>query len=154
MRIALTADHNGTALKQRLQAFAEALGHDVEDRAAHVGDEIVDYPALCEDICRLVLQGGADRGIVVGGSGSGEAIACNKLPGIRATLVQDLFVAGIARANNDGNVLVLGAKVLEPELAEQIVDVWLRTEFRGGRHRERLDQIAALERGESLLRRN
>ena len=151
MRIALTADHNGTALKERLRAFAEGLGHEVEDRAGHVGEEIVDYPALCEDVCRLVLSGRAERAIVIGGSGSGEAIACNKLPGIRATMCQDVWVAEIARANNDGNVLVLGAKVLDAELAEQIVEVWLRTEFRGGRHRERLDQIAALERGESLL---
>jgi ribose 5-phosphate isomerase B len=88
---------------------------------------------------------------VVGGSGSGEAIACNKIRGIRATLCLDLFVARIARANNDGNVLVTGAKVVSPELAEQILETWLATPFSGGRHQGRLDQIAALERGESLI---
>jgi ribose 5-phosphate isomerase B len=88
---------------------------------------------------------------VIGGSGSGEAIACNKIRGIRAGLCLDLFVAEIARANNNANVLVTGAKVVPPALAEQIVDTWLRTSFRGERHQRRLDQIAALERGESLL---
>ena len=152
MRIALTADHNGVALKRRLLTFLGAHGHAVDDRAPEVGaDEVVDYPPLCEDVCRRVLEGHAERAIVIGGSGSGEAIACNKLPGIRAGLCLDLFVAEIARANNDANVLVLGAKVLSPDLAEQITAVWLATDFRGERHQRRLDQIAALERGESLL---
>jgi ribose 5-phosphate isomerase B len=88
---------------------------------------------------------------VIGGSGSGEAIACNKIRGIRAGLCLDLFVAEIARANNDANVLVTGAKVVSPELAEQIVETWHATSVRGDRHQKRLDQIAALERGESLL---
>lgn len=151
MKIAITADHNGVALKERLVAWLESHGHEADDRAAHVGEEVVDYPPLCEDVCRRVLGGQADLAIVVGGSGSGEAIACNKLSGIRAGLCLDLFVAEIARANNDANVLVLGAKVVSPELAEQIVEIWLSTAFRGERHRHRLDQIAALERGESLL---
>jgi ribose 5-phosphate isomerase B len=151
MRIAITADHNGVAVKAWLVAALEAGGHEVDDRATHVGTEIVDYPPLCEDACRRVLDGQADFAIVVGGSGSGEAIACNKLRGIRAALCLDLFVAEVARANNDANVLVTGAKVVGPELAEQIVERWLATPFRGERHQLRLDQIAALERGESLL---
>jgi ribose 5-phosphate isomerase B len=151
MRIAITADHNGVSLKARLISWLEAQGHAVDDRAAHVGGQAVDYPPLCEDVCRRVLDGEADYAIVIGGSGSGEAIACNKLRGIRAGLCLDLFVAEIARANNDANVLVLGAKVLSPELAEQITATWLATAFRGERHQKRLDQIAALERGESLI---
>jgi ribose 5-phosphate isomerase B len=152
MRIALTADPNGIVLKERLASFLRERGHEVDDRSPHVGEgEIVDYPPLCEDVCRRVLEGEADFALVVGGSGSGEAIACNKIPGIRAALCLDLFVAEIARANNDANVLVTGAKVVSPELAEQIVDTWLATSFRGERHQQRLDQIAALERGESLL---
>jgi ribose 5-phosphate isomerase B len=150
-RISITADHNGVALKTRLIAWLEGQGHEVDDRAPHVGEDVVDYPPLCEDVCRRVLEGQADYAVVVGGSGSGEAIACNKIRGIRAGLCLDLFVAEIARANNDANVLVLGAKILSPELAEQIVETWLATSFRGGRHQARLDQIAALERGESLI---
>jgi ribose 5-phosphate isomerase B len=151
MRIAITADHNGVSLKSRLVEWLEAHGHEVDDRAAHVGEEIVDYPPLCEDVCRRVLEGHADYAIVVGGSGSGEAIACNKIRGIRAGLCLDLFVTEIARGNNDANVLVTGAKVVRPELADQILETWFATSFRGERHQRRLDQIAALERGESLL---
>jgi ribose 5-phosphate isomerase B len=151
MRIAITADHNGVALKGELVAWLEQRGHEVDDRAAHVGEEIVDYPALCEDACRQVLDRAADFAVVVGGSGSGETIACNKIRGIRATLCLSPFVAEIARGNNDANVLVTGAKIVDAELAEQIVETWLATSFRGERHQQRLDQIAALERGESLL---
>ena len=151
MRIAITGDHNGVALKAHLIEWLRTRGHEVEDRAAHVGAEVVDYPPLCEDVCRCVLDGRADFAIVVGGSGSGEAIACNKVRGIRAGLCLDLFVAEIARANNDANVLVTGAKVVDAALAEQIVAKWLDTSFRGERHQRRLEQIAALERGESLI---
>lgn len=151
MRIAITADHNGVALKACLIGWLEANGHQVDDRAAHVGEEAVDYPPLCEDVCRQVLVRRADYAIVVGGSGSGEAIACNKMHGIRAALCLDRFVAEIARANNDANVLVTGAKVVSPELAEQLVAIWLATSFKGEKHQQRLDQIAALERGESLI---
>ena len=151
MRVAITADHNGVAVKDRLIEVLRAGGHEVDDRAAHVGAEIVDYPPLCEDACRQVLDGNADFAIVVGGSGSGEAICCNKLHGIRAALCLDLFVTEIARANNDANVLVTGAKVVAPEDAVLILETWLATSFRGGRHAVRIAQIAALERGESLL---
>ncbi len=151
MRIAITADHNGVQLKAHLIPWLQARGDEVDDRAAHVGDEIVDYPPLCEDVCSRVLDGQADFAIVIGGSGSGEAIACNKIRGIRAALCLDLFVAEIARGNNDANVLVTGAKVVSPELAEQILEIWLSTPFKGDRHQKRLDQIAALERGESLI---
>lgn len=150
MRIAITADHNGVVLKAHLVAWLEAGGHAVDDRAAHVGTETVDYPPLCADVCRQVLDGHADCAIVVGGSGSGEQIACNKIRGIRAGLCHDLFTAEIARAHNDANVLVLGAKVVGPELAERLAATWLATSFKGERHQRRLDQIAALERGEWL----
>ena len=151
MRIAITADHNGVSLKARLVRWLESHGHEVDDRAQDVGSETVDYPPLCEDVCRRVLDGHADYGVVVGGSGSGETIACNKIRGIRATLCLDPWVAEIARGNNDANVLVTGAKVVAPDYAELIVERWLATSFRGERHAERLAQIAALERGESLL---
>ena len=151
MRIAITADHNGVAVKTRLIAWLEARGHEVDDRAAHVGPDVVDYPPLCEDVCRRILDGHADFAIVVGGSGSGEAIACNKLRRIRAALCLDLWVTEIARANNDANVLVTGAKVVAPDYAELILERWLATPFRGDRHAARIAQIAALERGESLL---
>lgn len=148
MRIAITADHNGVALKDRLSEWLRARGHEVDDRAAHVGAETVDYPPLCADVCRRVLDGHADYAIVIGGSGSGEQIACNKIRGIRAGTCNDLFTAEIARAHNDAHVLVLAAKIVSADLAEQILDTWLTTPFKGERHQRRLDQIAALERGE------
>jgi ribose 5-phosphate isomerase B len=151
MRIAITSDHNGVSMKARLVDWLEADGHEVDDRAPQVGEQVVDYPPLCEDVCRRVLDGHADFAVVIGGSGSGEAIACNKIPGIRAGLCLDLFVTEIARANNDANVLVTGAKVVAPDLAEKILATWLATSFTGGRHSARLEQIAALERGESLI---
>ena len=150
MRIAVAADHNGIAYKARLVALLEEQGHTVDDRGATAVDEVVDYPPLCADLCRQVVDGPADRGIVVGGTGQGEAIACNKVRGVRAGLCHDLFGTGISRGNNDSNVLVLGSKVVTLELAEKIVAAWLETPFKGGVHQRRIDQIAALERGEPL----
>ncbi|MFA9431889.1 RpiB/LacA/LacB family sugar-phosphate isomerase [Egicoccus sp. AB-alg2] len=149
MRIAIAADHNGVALKHRLVEHLTALGHDVNDRGV---DEVVevDYPRLCADIGHHVGDGIADRGIMIGGTGSGETIALNKIDGVRATLCERVFLAEIARANNDGNVLVLGAKITAPDLAMRIVDRWLTTDFTGGKHARRLAQIAAMERGESI----
>src|SRR5829696_5519569 len=151
MRIAITADHNGVSLKARLAEWLEAEGHEVDDRAAHVGAATLDYPPLCEDVCRRVLDGHADFAVVIGGSGSGEAIACNKIRGIRAALCLDPWIAEIARGNNDANVLVTGAKVVAGDYALLIIERWLATSFRGERHAGRVAQIAALERGESLL---
>ena len=149
MRIAIAADHNGIALKERLKKRLSEQGHEVDDRGAH-GEATVDYPPLCADVARQVTSHRADRGIVVGGSGQGEHIACNKIRGIRAGLCHDRFTTEISRAHNDANVLVIGAKVIAPDQAEELTDLWLATAFKGGRHQQRLDQIAALERGEEL----
>ena len=151
MRIAIAADHNGVVLKERLIEVLRAGGHEVDDRGAHAHDEVVDYPPLCEDVCRRVLDGRADRAIVVGGSGQGEVIACNKLPGIRAGLCPDVWHAEISRGNNDANVLILGAKVIAPGKAELVLATWLATPFKGDVHARRVAMIEALGRGESLL---
>ncbi|GHH83747.1 ribose 5-phosphate isomerase B [Streptomyces sulfonofaciens] len=145
MRIALAGDHNGIALKARLAAWLTEHGHRVADLGAPEGAGTVDYPPLCEAVCRQVVDGAADRGIVLGGSGLGETIACNKIRGIRAGLCHDLWSTRISRGNNDSNVLVLAAKVLAPDTAEQIVATWLETPFKGGVHERRLAQIAELE---------
>ena len=98
-----------------------------------------------------MVGGENDFGVILGGSGCGEQIAANKIAGVRAALCHCVFTAEIARAHNDANVLVMGAKVVAPDLAERILDVWLTTVFKGGRHQLRVDQISALERGESLV---
>lgn len=150
MRFAVAADHNGVALKAYLTAWLVQRGHEVDDRGAHSETEVVDYPPLCADVCGEVTATRARFGLVIGGSGSGEQIACNKIRGIRAALCDSVFLAGIARGNNDANVLVIGAKVVPPDLAEDILEVWLATAFKGGRHQRRVEQIMALERGERL----
>lgn len=150
MRVAIAADHNGIELKERLVEWLTLAGHQVIDLGAHSADETVDYPPLCYGLGRHVVDGRADRGVVIGGSGSGEHMACNKIHGVRAGLALEPFTTEISRAHNDANVLVMGAKVLSPEYAEELLDLWLRTPFKGGRHQQRLDQLAALERGEPL----
>jgi len=150
MRIAIAADHNGVATKARLIEWLRAHGHEVDDRGGQ-DDAVVDYPPLCEDVSRRVVDGRADRGIVVGGTGGGEAIACNKIRGIRAGLCPDVWHAEISRRNNDANVLVLGAKVIDPSLAEQVLQTWLTTPFKGAEHARRIAMIEKLERGETLL---
>ncbi|MFI6078224.1 RpiB/LacA/LacB family sugar-phosphate isomerase [Actinoplanes sp. NPDC051343] len=148
MRIAIAADHNGVALKAELIERLTAHGHALDDRGTD-GPEPVDYPALCLDVGHRVVRGQADRGIIVGGSGQGEHIACNKIHGVRAGLGFDRFTTEISRLNNDSNVLILGAKVVSAPLALQLADLWLTTGFRGGVHQRRVDAIMAIERDES-----
>jgi len=148
MRIVIAADHNGVAMKARLVEWFREHGHDTDDRGTHTDAE-VDYPFLCAEVGRAVTDGGADMGVVVGGSGQGEVIACNKVPGVRAGLCHTRFATEISRGNNDANVLVLGSKVISAEEAVSIAQIWLATPFKGGRHQRRLDQIAAVERGEA-----
>jgi ribose 5-phosphate isomerase B len=150
MRIAVAADHNAMTMKDHVSAWLRERGHEVADRGAHPDGGIVDYPPLCADVGAVVVDRKADFGIILGGSGCGEQIAANKIRGVRAALCHCVFTAEIARAHNDANVLVMGAKVVAPDLATRILDVWLSTQFKGGRHQDRLDQIAALERGEKL----
>lgn len=149
MRIAVAADHNGVHLKRTIVVWLKAHGHVVDDHGGFT-DEVVDYPPLCSAVCKDVVSGRADRGVVIGGSGMGEVIACNKVRGIRAGLCHDPFTTGISRTNNDGNVMVMGAKVVTPELAMHLIEKWTTTDFAGGQHRERLDQIAELEAGNWL----
>jgi ribose 5-phosphate isomerase B len=151
VRIAIAADHNGVALKARLVEVLRSQGHEVDDRGTDGTDGVVDYPPLCEDVCRRVVAGSVERAIVVGGSGLGEAVACNKIRGIRAGLCPDVWHAEISRGNNDANVLVLGAKVIDPALAEQVLQTWLTVPFKGAEHARRVAMIAQLERGETLL---
>jgi ribose 5-phosphate isomerase B len=147
MRIALGADHAGFPLKEDLKVFLADEGHEVQDHGTD-STEPVDYPAFSAAAARAVASGGADRAIVLGGSGQGEQIAANKVRGIRAALCHDLYLARLSREHNDANVLALGARVVAPAYAREIVRVWLVTSFEGGRHIPRLEQIAEIERGE------
>jgi ribose 5-phosphate isomerase B len=145
--VVLGADHAGFELKEDLKGFLRDEGHEVQDVGTD-STEPVDYPAFCAAAARVVVAGEADRAIVLGGSGQGEQIAANKVRGIRAALCHDLYLARLSREHNDANVLALGARVVAPTYAREIVRVWLATPFEGGRHVARLDQIAEIERGE------
>jgi ribose 5-phosphate isomerase B len=147
MRIAVAADHAGFPLKEAVKAFLQDSGHDVEDHGTHSEDP-VDYPPFCAAAARAVASGDAERAIVMGGSGQGEQIAANKVRGIRAALCHDLWLARLSRAHNDANVLAIGARVVAPAYAKEILQVWLATPFEQGRHVPRIEQIAAIERGE------
>jgi ribose 5-phosphate isomerase B len=142
MRIAIGADHAGFPLKQHLVSVLRTLGHEVDDRGTHT-EASVDYPAICADVAREVVDGRAARGIVLGGSGQGEQIAANKVRGIRAALCNDLYTARMSREHNDANVLALGGRVLDHERAARILEVWLATPFAGGRHVARVEKIDA-----------
>ena len=145
MRIAIGADHAGFALKQHLVGTLRRLGYQVDDLGTHDA-EPVDYPPICAEVARAVTEHRADRGIVIGGSGQGEQMAANKIPGARAALCNDLYTARLSREHNDANVLAIGGRIVAPWLADEIVTLWMGTAFQGGRHQRRLDQIAELEK--------
>lgn len=147
VRIAMGSDHAGFLLKEELKAFLQIEGHEVIDSGTDSVDP-VDYPVFCVAAARVVAEGRADRGILVGGSGQGEQIVANKVRGIRAALCHDLHLARLARAHNDANVLTMGGRVIAPEYAKEVVRVWLTTPFDGGRHERRIGQIEQIERGE------
>lgn len=148
MRLAIGADHAGFHLKEHLKVFLEAEGHQLEDLGTD-SDAPADYPPICAAVARAVRDGRADRGIVLGGSGQGEQITANKVRGVRAALCHDLYTARMARTHNDANVLSMGARIVAPEMARLILELWLQTEFEGGRHQRRVDQIAEIEREET-----
>ena len=143
--VALGADHGGYALKEALKEFLTGLGYHVVDCGTH-STEPVDYPDLAFAVARLVSSGEAWRGILVDGAGIGSAIAANKVPGVRAALCYDHATALNSREHNDANVLTLGAGLIGPNLAKQIAETWLSTEFGGGRHQRRVDKIVDIER--------
>jgi len=147
VKIVLGADHAGFPLKTLLIERLKAAGHDIIDVGTD-SEQSVDYPSFCAAAARAVVRGEADRGIVLGGSGQGEAIAANKVHGARAALCNDLFTARLGRLHNNANVLAMGGRIVAPQLAYEILDIFLDTPFEGGRHAGRLEQIAAIEREE------
>lgn len=148
MKIALGADHAGFSLKKRLIGRLEELGHEIMDLGTD-SEEPVDYPSFCAAVARQVVSGAAVRGVVMGGSGQGEAMAANKVRGARAALCNDLFTARLSREHNDANVLSMGARIVAPALAFEILDVFLETPFQGGRHVTRIEQLSAIEQEEA-----
>ncbi len=144
MRIAIASDHAGYTLKDDLKHLLRELGHEVRDLGTHSTDP-VDYPDFIVPAAEAVASGQCDRGIVLGGSGNGEALAANKVPGVRCALCWESYTARVAREHNDANMLSIGARVIGVEVAREVVRVWLEETFEGGRHQARLDKIRAVE---------
>ena len=143
--VAMGADHGGYALKELLKAHVTELGYEVTDCGAH-DTSSVDYPDYAYAVASLVSEGRARWGIVVDGAGIGSCMAANKVPGVRAAMCYDHATAMNSREHNDANVLTLGGALIGSSLARQIVEVWLGTDFGGGRHARRVDKIMSIER--------
>jgi ribose 5-phosphate isomerase B len=144
LRIALACDHGGFHLKEEIKLFLQEQNYQFRDFGVN-SDASVDYPDLVIPVAQGVMEGEFQRGILLCGTGIGISIVANKFPGIRAALCGDTFSARASREHNDANILVLGGRILGPGLAREITQIWLNTEFEGGRHVQRLDKIRALE---------
>ena len=142
--VAIGADHGGFELKQQLKGHLRDWGYQVLDLGTDSA-EAVDYPDFAEAVGNAVARGDAWLGIVLDSAGIGSSIAANKVPGVRAALCYDRATARNSREHNDANVLTLGAKLIAPEAAREIVALWLSTPFAGGRHQRRVDKIRSIE---------
>lgn len=144
MKLAVGSDHRGYHVKRRIVNFLREHKHEVIDVGTN-SEESVDYPDFALTVARMIVGGEVERGILICGTGLGMAIAANKLPGIRATPVHDDVTAELSRRHNDSNVLCLSADLLGERLISHVVDIWLKTEFEGGRHARRLTKIDEME---------
>ena len=144
MTIALACDHGAFALKEKVKAYLQETGHQVEDFGSF-STESADYPDFVAPAAKAVANGTCERGIVLCTTGIGASLVANKVKGIRCALCTDPFMAEMTRLHNDTNVLALGAQVTGDLLNLRIVDTWLTTDFEGGRHQRRVDKIMALE---------
>jgi ribose 5-phosphate isomerase B len=140
MRIAIASDHAGFSYKEQIKAFLLERGHEVRDFGTD-STEPVDYPDIIRPAAEAVAKGEFERGIVLGGSGNGEAMVANKTGGIRCALCWDLRSARYSREHNDANMLSLGERMLSIKEALEIVELWLNTPFEGGRHKRRVENI-------------
>ncbi len=140
MKIAIGSDHAGFNYKSRMLSLLAYLGHDAVDYGTY-SEEATDYPGWIRPVAEAVARGDVDRGIILGGSGNGEAIVANRLAGVRCTLCWNAESARYAREHNDSNLLSMGQRLVSWETAREVVDVWLKTEFEGGRHLRRISQI-------------
>jgi ribose 5-phosphate isomerase B len=140
LRVAIGSDHAGFQYKTMLMAVIKEMGHEVTDFGTF-SEEPVDYPDFVRPVAQAVARGEYDRGVVLGGSGNGEAIVANKVHGVRCALCWDMTTARLARQHNDANVVSLGQRVVSQEAAKDLVRVFLSTEFEGGRHVARIAKI-------------
>lgn len=140
MKIALGSDHAGFKYKEAIKQYLLGLGHEVTDYGTN-SEEVVDYPLFIRPVAEAVARGDAERGIVLGGSGNGEAIAANRVKGVRCALCWNADTARLGRQHNDANVISLGQRMISQDIALDIVRIWLETPFEGGRHLRRIQLL-------------
>ncbi|RIV17545.1 ribose-5-phosphate isomerase [Fibrisoma montanum] len=140
MKIAIGSDHAGFRYKERIKQFLIDLGHEVTDMGTY-SDEPVDYPLFIRPVAEAVARGEVERGVVLGGSGNGEAIASNRVKGVRAALCWNEESARLGRQHNDANVISIGERMMDEETALKLVRIWLDTPFEGGRHLKRIQEL-------------
>lgn len=149
MKIAIGSDHAAYDLRQIVKSHLESREIEVLDTGTH-SRESTHYPIYGQKVAKLVVGGEVDFGIVICGTGVGIGISANKVKGIRAAIVSDVYSARMSRAHNNANVLAMGARVVGPGLALEIVDAWLAQDFEGGRHQTRVDLINRIDAGEDI----
>ncbi len=140
MKIAIGSDHAGFTYKEKIKKLLSDLGHEVTDFGTY-SDESVDYPLFIRPVAAAVARGETERGVVLGGSGNGEAMAANRVKGVRCALCWNVASARLARQHNDANIISLGQRMISEEDALEIVRVWLETDFEGGRHARRIQML-------------
>lgn len=144
MKVAVASDHRGYHLKSRILEKLNTLGHEAVNYGAD-GEESVDYPDFAVKVSEAVANQEMDRGILICGTGMGMCIAANKFRGVRATACHDEVTAEMSRRHNDANILCLSAELLSEQLVDRMVEIWIQTEFEGGRHARRIQKISDLE---------
>ncbi len=140
MKIAIASDHGGYELKEKIYQYLSDEKYDVEDFGTNSPDSC-DYPIYASRVCKAILEDGFQKGILICGTGIGMSIMANRHKGIRAACLSDKYSAQMTRKHNDSNVLCFGARVIDEALAKEIVDVWLETEYEGGRHQKRVEML-------------
>ena len=143
-KIAIASDHGGFALKESLVGTLRDKGFEIDDLGPSNADS-VDYPDYGIKLAHAIVEQKVERGIVICGTGVGMSIVVNRFPGVRGTLCSDIYTAKMSREHNDSNILIMGGRVIGKDLALEIVGIWLKTEFEGGRHQRRLDKINEID---------
>lgn len=145
MKIFIGADHRGFGLKQRITSFLKTAGHDVQDIGTHEEETPCDYPQFSYEVAVCVVKEIGSRGILICNTGIGHSIAANKVPGAYAALCYNKEAAALSRQHNNANILVIGSKFVSEEELKEIISIWLKTDFEGGRHQTRIDKIKQIE---------
>ncbi len=150
MKIALASDHRGFDFKKRVADMLIQMGHTVKDFGTTTSTESVDYPDYGLKAARAVGSGECERGILVCGTGIGMSLVANKVKGVRAAVCYNLYTVEMSRRHNDSNILCIGADIVDEELLEQKLKLWLETPFEGGRHARRIEKVMDIENGEGI----